>query len=389
MNNLLSDIALMNTLGIMVAVVFGNDKQVIDHLEIDWPTNGEYRITPPEIMRVIISVTGAITSKLMSRISARNLDPLASKNEIPTVCGNFLRAKPLGTIEGINHQQSGDVRRVNSTAVRYQLKGGAIVLIPSIGYSPSGEIFHLETSNTASQVASALQADKLIYLIEDDGLRDKAGNLVNELDLTNKENMSLGYDNQRLIKCCDNAHKAGVERCHVISYEKDGALLEELFTRDGCGTQVVGHSYERIRNAAVEDVTGVVRLIEPLENDGVLAKRSRELLESEIEKFVVIERDGLLIGCAALYEFGGSGELACLVTHPDYRNNGRGNRLLDNIEARAKKIGIKQLFVLTTQTLHWFVERDFKECEIEKLPAEKRDFYNFQRNSRVVFKKIS
>ena len=389
MNNLISDLALMNSLGIMLVIVFGNDKQITDHLAIEWPTDGEYKVTSPEVMQTVIRITGSMTSNLMSQISSSNLDPMVSKNEISAVCGNFLRAKPLGIINGVNYQQTGDLRRLNSSGVRYQLKGGSIVLLPAIGYSPSGEIFYLDANNTASQVAGALQADKLIYLIKDEGLRDKSGKLINEVDLTNKKSIGLPSDNLRLVNFCDAACQAGVDRCHVISYEKDGALLEELFTRDGCGTQVVSHSYERIRNAVVDDVTGVLSLIEPLENEGVLAKRSRELLESEIDRFIVIERDSLLIGCAALYEFGSAGELACLVTHPDYRDNNRGNRLLDWIEVKAKKAGIKKLFALTTRTLHWFLERDFEECEIEELPEIKREFYNYQRNSRVVYKKIS
>ena len=192
-----------------------------------------------------------------------------------------------------------------------------------------------------------------------------------------------------MIRSCERTCQAGVARCYVISYETDGALLGELFTRDGCGTQIVGHSYERIRQAFIDDVPGILRLIEPLENEGVLAKRSRELLESEIEQFVVIERDGLLISCAAFYPFGQSGEVACVVTHPDYRNSDRGGRLLDTIENKAKKNGIQQLFVLTTQSLHWFTERGFKECSIEQLPEEKRHFYDYQRNSQVLFRAIS
>ena len=288
-------------------MVFGTDQQVSDRLTVGWPSNGEHRITSSEIMQTIISVTGTMTSDLMSRISASHFDSPGTKSNLPTVSGNSLRARPLVTIDGIDHLQSGYSRRVNADVVHHQLEGGSIVLIPTIDHSPSGEIFHLETRNTASHVAQALQANKLIYLTDDEGLRDKDGNLINELDLSHRENIPLAHGNEALIRSCERACQAGVARCHVISYEKDGALLEELFTRDGCGTQIVGHSYERIRQAFIDDVPDILRLIEPLENEGVPAKRSRELLESELEQFVVIDQDGLLISCAALYPFGKSG----------------------------------------------------------------------------------
>jgi len=379
----------MNSLGIKLIIVYGTDQQVDDRLTVDWPSNREHRITSPEIMEAIISISGSITCDLMSRISSSNIDSPRTKNETPTGTGNFLLARPLGIMDGINHQQSGKIRRVNTEAVNYQLNGGSIVLMPTIGYSPSGEIFHLETTITASQVAQSLGADKLIYLTRDEGLRNTCGEIISELDLSNPLDDNLAPGNELLIKCCDMACQAGIARCHVVSYETDGALLEELFTRDGCGTQIVGHSYERIRAATIDDVPGILKLIEPLENEGTLAKRSRELLESEIEQFVVIERDGLLIGCAALYAFEQSGEVACLVVHPDYRNSDRADRLLSNIETKARKTDINQLFVLTTQTLHWFTERDFKECNIEKLPKAKREFYNYQRNSRALYRMIN
>jgi len=278
------------------------------------------------------------------------------------------------------------VRRVNTNTLSHQLDGGSIVVIPTIGYSPSGEIFYLGTKHTASQVAQARQADKLICMEDDEGLRDTKNGLINELDLSRREETKLASGNEILINACDQACQAGVNRCHVISYQTDGALIEELFTRDGCGTQIVGNSYEQIRPASIDDVLGILRLIEPLESEGVLVRRSRELLEAEIEQFIVIERDGLLISCAALYAFDQVGEVACVVTHPDYRKSDRGDRLLDAIESRAKKLSINRLFVLTTQSFHWFIERGFEECAIDQLPMEKRECYNFQRNSRVLQK---
>ena len=173
-----------------------------------------------------------------------------------------------------------------------------------------------------------------------------------------------------------------VERCHLISYKKDGALLEELFTRDGVGTQITRVSYEQIRNAASEDIPGILELIEPLEAEGTLVKRSRELIESEIDKFIVIERDGLIVSCAALYPFEDKGELACLATHPSYRNGNRGELLLKEIKKRARTSKMSAIFVLTTVTTHWFTERGFVEKDVQDLPHGRHSLYNYQRKSK-------
>ncbi|MBT4160770.1 MAG: amino-acid N-acetyltransferase [Gammaproteobacteria bacterium] len=390
LNNIVSDIALLNSLGVKLVLVYGADQKVERALPGRWETAGSRRITTPEILETITSVLGNVTSDLIARFSASSPEAPLLRRDITTASGNYLRAKPLGVIDGLDHLQSGEVRRVNSNAITHQLEGGAIVLIPAIGYSPSGETFHLDTAAVASHVSRALIADKLIYMIEDEGLRDTRGQIINEIDLSHMERGQIEGNDEpdRLITLCDQACQRQVSRCHIISFETDGALLEELFTRDGCGTQIIGHSYEQIRTANIDDVPGILRLVEPLEASGVLVRRSRELLESEIEQFIVIERDGLLIGCAALYPFDKIGELACVVTHPDYRNSDRGDRLLDTIDSRARQAGIEQLFVLTTQSVDWFLEHGFKECDVAELPDEKRDFYNYQRNSRVLIRQV-
>jgi len=175
----------------------------------------------------------------------------------------------------------------------------------------------------------------------------------------------------------------------VISYEDDGALLIELFTRDGIGTLITQEQYEQLRSATIQDVGGILELIEPLEEQGILVHRSRELLESEIELFFVLEREGMIVACAALYpQDKVSGELACLATHPDYRDNGRGMTLLEQIERSARKLGLTQLFVLTTKSPHWFVERGFVESKVEALPQKKKSLYNYQRNSKIFVKPL-
>jgi amino-acid N-acetyltransferase len=389
--NVISDIALLDSLGARVVVVFSGDHKVKAILEATgsmWLQGSDQKITTATQIETVTSVLGQVYADLSARFSASTPNSPAKRRVIITSTGNFIRAQPAGIKDGLDHQSSGLVRSVNEVAIRHQLSGGSIVLIPSIGYSPSGETFYLDVDEVAREVACALTADKLIFMTEQIGLKDITGNLISEIDLsdTRTEELSLEPLTKKLLDHCDQACRQGVARCHIISFATDGALLEELFTRDGCGTQVIGNSYEQIRTASIEDVPGILKLIAPVEESGALVKRSRELLESEIRQFVVIERDGLLISCAALYAYDTSGELACLVTHPDYRNSDRGDRLLDAIEKAARTNRLVELFVLTTQSAHWFTERGFSESSRDALPTGKKAFYNDQRNSSVLRK---
>ena len=369
-------------------MVYGDEKGIAG-LGGDWPASGDRRITPSSVMEQAARQLGKVTFELASQFSASRPDSPV-KRQISVTTGNFLKARPLGIIDGIDHLQTGEVRRVDAEGLMHQLDGDAIVLIPPLGYSPSGEVFYLETNQVASHIAQSISADKLIVMTGDEGLRSHHGDVINEIDLSRdtSELLADDADAASLLTLCHNACRNGVARCHIVSFENDGALLEELFTRDGCGTQVIGHSYEQVRAANIDDVPGILRLIEPLEAEGVLVKRSRELLESEIHRFLVIERDGLLVSCAALYPFDNMGELACVVTHPDYRKGDRGDRLLEAVQHAARSAGMKQLFVLTTQSADWFRERGFSERDLADLPAQKQAFYNYQRNSQVLIRPV-
>ncbi len=395
LKNIVSDCALLNSLGVRLVVVFNSDSAILDALGDDWQLSGDHRITTPEQIEAVTSVVGGKTHELAAMFAASSPDtPTAlnkTRRDVLTSSGSFIKARPIGIVDGVDFQNSGNVRKVLGDAISAQLANGAVVLVPPVGYSPSGEIFYLDAIQIACETACGLQAEKLIFLTSDEGLLDEEGKPINEIDLSHPApSVSAGAD---LLPFCHKACQQGVGRCHVLSHDVDGALLEELFTRDGCGTQVVGHSYEQIRNATTDDVAGILRLISPLEDEGVLVKRSRELLESEIDRFLVIERDGLLISCGALYPYqcnekGGFGELACLVTHPDYRKSDRGDRLLESIEKRARQEGLSTLFVLTTQSAHWFQERGFVESDREKLPLARQALYNDQRGSTVLIKPL-
>jgi amino-acid N-acetyltransferase len=291
---------------------------------------------------------------------------------------------------------TGEVRRVDIEALRQRLDDGDLVLVSPLGYSPTGEIFNLALEEVATQVAVRLSAHKLIFMMETEGVRNGRRQLLTELSTREAEALlarhsKLPPDVVHYLPCAIRACDNGVKRAHLISRHRDGALLLELFTRDGVGTMIAAVPLAHLRNATIDDVGGILAIIEPLEAEGVLVRRSRERLEIEIERFVVAEHDGAIIGCAALYAFleERAGELAALAVHPDFRREGYGEALLYEIEQRAKKLKLTRLFVLTTRTSGWFLERGFVESDPSRLPRQKRDLYNWQRRSLVYEKSLA
>jgi amino-acid N-acetyltransferase len=310
--------------------------------------------------------------------------------------GNFITAKPLGVIDGVDMQLTGEVRRVDTDAIDQRLDDGDIVLISPLGYSPTGEIYNLALEEVATQVAVRVDADKLIFLMETDGVRDRRRRLLTELStreaeaLLERAPVRLPPDVGLYLPCAIRACNNGVKRAHLISRHVDGALLLELFTRGGIGTMVAAAALAHIRNATIDDVGGILQIIKPLEEQGILVRRSRERLEMEIERFVVAEHDNAIIGCAGLYAFLDErvGELAALAVHPDFRREGYGEALMLEVEARARKLKLATLFVLTTRASQWFLERGYRPAAISDLPREKQALYNYQRKSLVYVKPL-
>jgi amino-acid N-acetyltransferase len=390
--NIVSDIALLHSLGVHLVLVHGATMQIDQNLSdrnIACSYHDNTRITDEQVLSCVQETIGKLRIQIEARLSTGLINSPMHGAEIELSSGNFIKARPLGIKDGIDFQHTGEVRKVNVRAISQQLDNGALVLISPLGYSPTGEVFNLSADVLATRVATDLAAEKIIYFDSQPGLLDAGGSIINEIQPSEIGRTSLQDDRVPVhLELAAQACQKGVNRCHLVSYAEDGALLEELFTRDGAGTQVCKESYEQIRPATIEDVAGIIELIRPLEEQGTLVKRSRELLETEISCFNVIIRDGAVVGCAALYPFDSSGELACLATHPDYRNNARGELLLQAIENQAIKLGLKSLFVLTTQSGHWFQERGFGLVAPEQLPAEKKSLYNYQRNSRVFCKSL-
>lgn len=395
----LDDIVLLHTLGLKIVICFEacqiSDHHVLpfsQHQEIDETTLVEFSKAVGFIRN---KLEGLLSRSSLTTPSQESISRVSKTSQrlINIYSGNFIIAKPKGIIEGIDFGFSGSIRKINKDPILTALDQNAIVLISPIGYSPSGESFILNYLNIALGCASIINASKLIYLTD---VPEPISEPVPARELTVAETRTL-IDSQKIaptlqiiMHSAASACQRGIDRCYILDYKMEGALILELLTRDGVGIMITEDDYDVFRRAHIDDIPSLVALIEPLENEGILVKRSRELLEQEIQYFWVMLRDGLIIGCGAIYPYEAEsmGEIACLTMHPDYRNNGRADKLLMTLEKEALKKGLTTVFALTTHTAHWFIEHGFAKANVASLPILKQSHYNHQRRSLVFIKKL-
>lgn len=392
------DLNLLASLGVRLVLVHGARAQVDARLK-QLKHRTQYvrglRVTDDIALQCVKEASGSLRVEIEALLSMGLPSSPMAGADIRVASGNFVTARPIGVVDGVDLQHTGEVRKVHATAIKDRLDHGELVLLSPVGYSPTGEIFNLALENIAEATAVALRADKLVFLMDAAGVTGKRGQLLRELTPQQAQNqLAKGGDQdgdvQLYLPCALRACQQGVVRAHLISRRADGSLLLELFTHQGVGTMITPDALQNLRQARIDDIGGILQLLEPLEAEGILVKRSRDLLEMEIERFAVLEHDRMVIGCAALYPFSEdkAGELAGLVVHPDFRNAGAGERLLKEIESRARRRKLKTLFVLTTRAEHWFVERGFAEVAPDVLPRHKRELYNYQRRSVVLSKRL-
>lgn len=395
---LIHDIALLSALGIRLVLVHGARPQVEKRAKergIAPQFVGGRRVTDALSLACVKEAVGTVRVEIEGLLSMGVPNSPMGGARIRVASGNFVGARPLGVLEGVDTQHTGLVRKIDADAIRQRLDHGAIVLLPPIGYSVTGEVFNLSYHDVAASAASALGADKLVSLVEGRALVDARKSMPHQMTPTEARELvrrkRFGDDARRHLEAAVIACEAGVRRAHLVSRAHDGGLLLELFTRDGVGTMVTSESYDGVRPARPDDVGGILELLEPLAAEDVLIERPRELLERDIDRFTVVERDGLIAACAATYPFEshGAAEIAAVAVHPTYRDAGRGEVLLDYLERRARDQGLQKLFVLTTRTAHWFRERGFEPGKLTDLPPPRRAAYNKTRASKILVKVVA
>lgn len=395
---LVHDLALMHSLGVRLVLVHGSKPQIERRMrerKIPARFHQGVRITDRATMSCVEDAVGSIRGRVEGLFSMGLPSSPMEHARLRVASGNFVIARPWGVRDGIDFQFTGGVRRIDHESIVQRLDAGAIVLLSPLGYSPTGECFNLASHEVAAAAAAALRADKLISLVEGRGAVDRRGRLLPQLTPAEAEELArtgkhLHPDTVKHLVAAARACRDGVRRVHLVERRLDGAVLQELFTRDGKGTLVTNEQFEGLRAARLDDIPGILRILGPLEEAGILVRRSRETLEHEIDRFVVVERDGMVIGCAALEVFAdeGVGELYCLAVDPAYREAGRGEAIVESIANRARALGLGRLFVLTTQSAHFFRERGFSPARWTELPAARRARYDKKRRSQVLFRTL-
>ncbi|QOJ22477.1 MAG: amino-acid N-acetyltransferase [Gammaproteobacteria bacterium] len=397
--NFIHDVNLLASLGVRLVLVHGARPQIqlrLDESQLETQTVMGMRVTDPAALQCVKESVGRVHHEIAALLSMGLPNSPMANAAIRVTSGNFVTACPYGVIQGIDLMHTGKVRKINAPAIHSRLEQGDVVLISPLGYSPTGEIFNLTMENVASETAIALHAEKLILLL------DNADTAVLPRELTLPESKLLLENKapaaaapipdaiRSSLQYATKACELGVTRAHLVSRHIDGAIIQELFTHDGIGCMISQETLQALRKARIDDVGGILQLIEPLEAEGILVRRGRELLEIEIDRFTVFEHDGIILGCAALYPFPEENacELACLAIHTDYRDQGHGEHLLKHIENKTIAQGIHKLFVLTTHATHWFIEHGFNQATPAELPKTKQNLYNYQRRSKVLIKHL-
>ena len=356
---LIQDVAMLHAMGMRIVLVHGSRPQVQEQLDLRKVTSrygtgamSGYRITDPAALECAKEASGELRLDIEAAFSQGLPNTPMAGSRISVISGNFITARPVGIVDGVDFMHTGLVRKVDSESIAHSLANNKIVLMSPLGFSPTGQAFNIAYEDVATATAMAVKADKLIFLTEYNGITDTDGELIKEFSLRQLEDHINGLtladaDLKVLLQNAIRAIKSGVSRVHLLPHDRDGALLEELFTHDGISTMIAASDIEHLREANLDDVGGILQLIEPLEDEGILVARGRDVIERDITHFSVIEHDRVLFGCAALFPYSnGVGELSCLAVDPQAQESGDGERLLKRIEARAKAAGLKKIFVL-------------------------------------------
>lgn len=405
--HLAQDLAMIQSMGVKIVLVHGFRPQVNEQLKAkghEAKYSHGMRITDGVALDCAQEAAGQLRYEIEAAFSQGLPNTPMAGSTVRVLSGNFITARPVGIVDGVDFQHSGMVRKVDTAGIKRTLDFGAMVLISPFGFSPTGEAFNLTMEEVATSVATALQSDKLIFVTEIPGIRIKPTEpegednpIDTELPLAAAEKLLAALpdpkqptDTAFYLQHCVKACKSGVERSHIIPFSVDGSLLLEVYVHDGIGTMVVDEKLEELREATSDDVGGILQLIEPFEKDGTLVKRDRTEIERDIGNYTIVEHDGVIFACAALYPYpeAKTAEMAALTVSPESQGQGDGEKILKRIEQRARAMGLESIFVLTTRTMHWFLKRGFLQADPDSLPEARKRKYNWDRKSQVLVKRL-
>ncbi|MDR2333859.1 amino-acid N-acetyltransferase [Diaphorobacter ruginosibacter] len=407
LQGIVQDLALIQAMGVKLVLVHGFRPQVNEQLRAkghEPQYSRGLRVTDEVALDSAQEAAGQLRYEIEAAFSQGLPNTPMADARVRVISGNFLTARPVGIVDGIDFKHSGLVRKVDVEGIKRTLDSEAMVLISPFGFSPTGEAFNLSMEEVATRVAIELHADKLLFLTEVPGIHVKplepegddnpidtelplaaARLLLSQLPAPQAPT-DVGFYLQHCVRACEH----GVERSHILPFSVDGALLLEIYVHDGIGTMIIDEKLEELREATIDDVGGIIQLIEPFEKDGTLVKRDRTEIERDINSYTVIEHDGVIFGCAAFYPYpeASTAEMAAVTVSPMSQGTGDGEKLLKRIEQRARAMGLKSIFVLTTRTMHWFIKRGFQPVSPDWLPEARKKKYNWDRKSQVLVKQL-
>lgn len=397
-SKVMEDIALMRVIGIKLVLVLGPKLQIEKRLRengISSTFRDGVRVTDEKTLQIVKEAAGRMLFDVES-VLARGVVNMPSLSRMSIVSGSFFSAQPLGVIDGEDFGYTGKIRKIEADAIQRRLDGGDIIIVPNIGFSPSGQQFNCQSESVAAACAAELHAEKLIFMANGESIYDKRSDrTIPNLTMKSAARFlrlrahELPSNFRIAMQEAVRALEGGVRRTHILNRFTDGVLLMEVFHRDGVGLMISRDLYEGIRRARVTDVMGIRNIIRPLENAGILKARNRADIERDIRQYVVIERDGMIIACLSLQQMPDDSawaELGCLAVHPQYRKLGKGDAMLGFTERMAYSIGVRHLFILSTQSFHWFQERGFREVAVSDLPASRQQYYDMSRKSKIFHK---
>jgi amino-acid N-acetyltransferase len=393
---LIKDIVLLQQTGIKIILVPGakhSIDKVLKTYRINSPIKDEVRITSPEAMPLVKLGASNVTNAVMS---------LLSENGAHGVVGNWVRARAIGVRNGLDYQNTGRVEKVDVQLIENMLEDQLIPIVPNIGWNVVGKDYNLSSNELAVAIAKAMRASKLFFIGTESGIPviaecnfvdagEKASGYFSNLDLEEGNILLRDYsanlkpEHGELVSLAMEACAAGVDRVHMIDGAQDGILLQEIFSSSGRGTMFYANQYGKIRAAWPTDIPEILRVMQPYVEEGIMIQRNAEDIGEFLEEYVVYKIDDTLHGCAALHIYPNKmAELYAVVVDANHCGEGTGRKIVSYLLDKAKKAGLKTVFLLTTQTSDFFMRNGFREAPISILPPEKSATYNQDRNSRVL-----
>lgn len=389
LTNLVHDLALLSVLGVRLVIVHGARPQ-IDAANPNAEFVDGRRVTSGDELHGVIAASASVRARIEAAFSTGLPNTPLHNVGVRVAGGNVVRARPIGVRSGVDHGYTGEVRSVDADAIEALLDANAVLLLSPLGYSPAGATYNLEASALAAEVAAGVQADKLIVLDAASHVRNDHGDPERDVTPASLDALlAANPDVSDRLQAMLDAVRRGVSKAHLVSYADDGALLEELFTASGSGTQLSEQAHRNIRGASTADLSGIAELVRPMMSQGSLIERSNDEIDQNIDRYLVAEIDGIVIGCCAVLPCGPDAEVASVAVHPSQRGDGLTARaLLAAAESLAQEAGAGHLWALTTAARDWFVEHGFAVVGRDTLPAERKDRYDTERNSTVLCKQL-